>query len=100
MHKMLFDVEMTDGTIHQDVRAILADQIKYSEVRARHKWPAMQNDPLRAMAFIAYAAMTRTGLYDAQKGFDDFTNDVAQLEMDESEETAPFMTGLDGASQS
>lgn len=82
IQKVLLDIEMIDGTVHENVRAILADMIRYSDVAQRHKWRSMEDDPIRAGAFLAYAAMTRTGLYDANKGFDDFTNDVAMVSTD------------------
>lgn len=82
MQKVLVDVEMMDGTVHEDIRVILADMIRYSDVAQRHKWRSMEDDPIRGGAFLAYAAMTRMGIYDANKGFDDFTNDVAMVSAD------------------
>lgn len=78
--KLLLDVEMIDGTIHENVRVILADMIRHSETAQRHKWPtSIEADQVRATAFYAYAAMTRTGLYDSNRGFDEFCNDVAMI---------------------
>jgi hypothetical protein len=82
IQKIMMDVEMMDGTVHENIRPILADMIKYSDVAQRHKWRGMEEDPIRAGAFLAYAAMTRTGLYDANTGFDQFTNDVAMVYAD------------------
>lgn len=82
IQKIMLDVEMMDGTVHENIRPILADMIKYSDVAQRHKWRGMEDDPIRAGAFLAYAAMTRTGLYDANTGFDQFTNDVAMVYAD------------------
>lgn len=82
MQKVLVDVEMMDGTVHEDVRVILADMIRYSDVAQRHKWRSLEDDPIRGGAFLAYAAMTRMGIYDSNKGFDDFTNDVAMVSAD------------------
>lgn len=82
MQKVLVDVEMMDGTVHEDIRVILADMIRYSDVAQRHKWRSLEDDPIRGGAFLAYAAMTRMGIYDSNKGFDDFTNDVAMVSAD------------------
>lgn len=82
IQKIMLDVEMLDGTVHENIRPILADMIKYSDVAQRHKWRGMEDDPIRAGAFLAYAAMTRTGMYDANTGFDQFTSDVAMVYAD------------------
>ena len=82
MQKVLVDVEMMDGTVHEDIRGILADMIRYSDVAQRHKWRSLEDDPIRGGAFLAYAAMTRMGIYDSNKGFDEFTNDVAMVSAD------------------
>lgn len=96
IQKILLDVEMMDGTVHENIRPILADMIRYSDVAQRHKWRGMEEDPIRAGAFLAYAAMTRTGAYDANKGFDDFTADVAMVYTDfgdSPESTEPMTPG-------
>lgn len=82
MQKILVDVEMLDGTEHTDVRVILADMLRYSDTAQRHKWPNMQTDMLRAGAFMAFAAMQRTGLFPVESGFDAFTNQVAMVAAD------------------
>lgn len=88
MPKMLIDVEMIDGTVHKDVRIVLADMIRHAEVAQRHKWPtSIADDQIRATAFMAYAAMTRLGLYDKNRGFDEFSTEVAMVYADDSEET-------------
>lgn len=89
MQKITVNVEMIDGTEHNDVRVILADMIRYSDVAQRHKWPSLEDDPIRAGAFMGYAAMTRLGLYDKTRGFDDFVNDVAMVSADFGDELEP-----------
>ena len=96
IQKIMLDVEMMDGTVHENIRPILADMIRYSDVSQRHKWRGMEDDPIRAGAFLAYAAMTRTGVYDANKGFDEFTGDVAMVYTDfgdSPESTEPMTPG-------
>lgn len=82
IQKITVDVEMIDGTVHEDVRVILADMIRYSDVARRHKWGVLEEDPIRAGAFMAFAAMSRLGLYDENRGFDAFTTDVAMVSAD------------------
>ena len=96
IQKIMLDVEMMDGTVHENIRPILADMIRYSDVAQRHKWRGMEDYPIRGGAFLAYAAMTRTGVYDANKGFDDFTADVAMVYTDfgdSPESTEPMTPG-------
>lgn len=97
MQKILLDVEMLDGTIHEDIRVILADMIRHSEVAQRHGWPSIDNDQIRGGAFLAYAAMTRTELYPKDRGFDDFVNEVAMVSADFGEEVDPTQTATPGA---
>ncbi|MDK4334026.1 hypothetical protein [Corynebacterium accolens] len=90
MQKITVDVEMIDGTEHNDVRVILADMIRYSDVAQRHKWPELEKDPIRAGAFMGYAAMTRLGLYESTRGFDEFVNDVAMVSADFGDAVDPI----------
>lgn len=92
MQKITVDVEMIDGTEHNDVRVILADMIRYSDVAQRHKWASLEDDPIRAGAFMGYAAMTRLGLYEPTRGFDEFVNDVAMVSADFGETVNPTPT--------
>lgn len=89
MQRMKLDVEMLDGTIHKDVTVLLCDVIRHSDVSRRHKWGSVQEDSVRAVAFMAYAAMVRTGLYNGDKGFDEFVNEVAWIEQEDVEAVDP-----------
>lgn len=89
MQKITADVEMIDGTVHEDVRIIMADLIRYEDVAKMHKWGSLQAAPVRGQCFAAYAAMTRQGLYDSTKGFDEFLNDCATVMADFGDELNP-----------
>ncbi|RAV33530.1 hypothetical protein [Corynebacterium heidelbergense] len=91
MQKITADIEMMDGTEHKDVRIILADMIRYEEVAKRHKWGGLQDNPITAQSFMAYAAMTRTGVYDPNKGFDEFVTECAGVMADFGDELPPTM---------
>ena len=77
---------MLNGDLYEDIQIIYADMMEYSTVARRHKWPSAEEDQLRAIGYWAYAALKRTGRYDLNKGFDDFT---AEVEMMSSEEVTP-----------
>lgn len=89
MNRLTATVEMNDGTIHENLQINLKDQIRYSDVRVRHKWPSMEEDPIRFGSFLAYAAMTRLGLYDATKGFDEFVDDALAVDMNTGDALDP-----------
>jgi len=89
MQKITVDVEMADGTEFTGLRVVMKDMIRYSDVRARHKWPLMEEDQLRFAAFLGYAAMTRLGHYDATKGFDEFQDDCLMVAGDFGDELPP-----------
>lgn len=80
MQKIWLDVEMLDGTMHENVRIILADIIDYSDTARRHGWGTIEDDQIRATAFMAYAALGRMGYIDRTTyGFDEFVSDVAMV---------------------
>lgn len=97
MQRIVVDVEMIDGRKYEKVRVFLADMIRYSDVARRHKWGSMEEDTIRAISFMAYAAMVRTGLYDGDKGFDEFAAEVAWIENEESEPVDPTQAAIHGA---
>lgn len=89
MQKITVSVEMADGTVHENLRVVLKDQIRFGDVRAKHNWPSMEEDPMRFGAFLAYAAMTRLGLYPPERGFDEWVDDVAWVDADMGAELDP-----------
>lgn len=72
IQRIILDVAMLDGTEHTDVAVVVADRMKLSEVARRHKWGGLDTDPDRGMTFLAYAALSRRGLFSGT--FDDFVN--------------------------
>ena len=73
--RLILDVEMVDGTVHEDVSTTLADQVLYSTTRNKHKWPTLQEDPTMFINFIAYAAMKRENRFTGT--WDEFCNQCA-----------------------
>jgi hypothetical protein len=67
-------VELADGTIHTDIRVINPDRLRYGETAQRHKWPSptVKNEvgtiPILDYedTFLAWAALTRLGLYSGK----------------------------------
>lgn len=88
MHKMIVDVEMTDGTIHKDVTLILADQVAYSTVRQRHKWPTLEEDMLLGANFMTYHALTRLVLFVGN--WDQFCEQCVIVSSHDVEEVEPI----------
>lgn len=88
VQRLTVTVEMVDGTVHEDVKPILADQTKYSQIRMKHKgWPSPQDDPMLYAAVQAWAFLKRTGAYPGS--WDDFQTDCASLDIKGSDEVDP-----------
>lgn len=63
MQQFILDILMTDGTRHEGLRAIVADQVLYSSVARKHEWGSPQEDQLLFQNFLAYAVAKRTGVF-------------------------------------
>lgn len=86
--RMILDVEMEDGTLHEGIKTNIADQMLYAKKAKMEKWGSVSDDPLTFINFMAWAALHRLGLYD--KGFNDFVNDAgAVAPADEGDEILP-----------
>ena len=88
MKAITVNVLMNDGTEYREVTTILADQVAFSTIRQRHKWPTMEEDPLLFGSFIAYKAMQRTGRFEGS--WDAFTEAVAAVDADDPTEVDPI----------
>lgn len=73
--RLILDVEMVDGSVHEGVSTTLADQVLYSTTRAKHKWPTLQEDPTLFINFLAFAAMKREQRFSGT--WDEFCNQCA-----------------------
>lgn len=80
--KITVDIEMLDGTEHENIRVVSADLMRHAEVSRRHKWGSLEEDGMRAQIFLGYAALTRLGHYPKDKGFDEFVEDNAMVMAD------------------
>lgn len=99
MNKILLDIEMVDGTVYEDVRIILADMIAYSDTARRHGWGSLEDDKIRAMAFMSYAALGRLGKLDRMTyGFEQFTQDCAMVSGDFGDAVDPTPSTTQGDS--
>src|SRR5699024_10927734 len=81
---MTANVLMVDGTEHRDVRITMADKIAYSETRGRHNWPKVEEDPFRFLAFVAFAALRRTGKVSG--GFNAFVDQLADVDLPDDDD--------------
>ena len=59
---------MSDGTIHERIRIILADQLRYEHTAEIEGWTPEQQ--VTSGAFVTWAALKRLHLYDG--AFDQF----------------------------
>lgn len=99
MQKITVDVEMLDGTVHEDVRIIMADLMAYSDTARKHGWGSIQDDEIRSQAFLAYAALGRIGKIDRTTyGFNDFINDCAMVYADFGDDVDPTQPATQGDS--
>lgn len=72
--RISLDIEMADGTVHEDVKVTIADQMLYAKKARMEKWGSMQEDMMSALIFLGFAALYRLGIYT--KGFNDFLVDA------------------------
>ena len=61
MRKAMSTVEMEDGTIHGPVRILYIDKLKCERAARNNQWD-MQTDEITLSGFLAWAALTRTGV--------------------------------------
>lgn len=85
--RLILDIEMLDGTVHEDVTTTIADQVLYSKTRQKHNWPGIQDDPTLFMNFLAYAALKRIGKFTGT--WDEFANQCAGIGEAGSEDLDP-----------
>lgn len=87
IQRMVLDVEMEDGTVHTGIKTNIADQMLYSRKSKMEKWGSVSDDPLTFLNFMAFAALSRLGLYP--KGWNEFINDAAAVGDSGSEDISP-----------
>ncbi|MBF6483842.1 hypothetical protein IU431_06680 [Nocardia otitidiscaviarum] len=80
-------VAMLDGTEHQNIPTIVADEMLYASTRRRLKWDPPQDDPITFNNFMGYAALRRSGAFSGS--FDDFERAAAKVVLEEGEPVDP-----------
>ena len=66
-------VTLTINGEKHDVTVRPIDHIRSSDTARKHHWPVNpEDDPIRAMYFLAFAAAQRSGIWPQEKGFDAF----------------------------
>lgn len=86
IQRIIIDARMLDGTEHTGVIVTTADRMKLAATARRHKWGTLQDDPDRSITFLAWAALSRNGLYP--RDFDTFVNESETI-------TAPDVVDVD-----
>nr|DAT72610.1 MAG TPA: hypothetical protein [Caudoviricetes sp.] len=69
-------VEMEDGTIHGPVRILYIDKLKCERAARNNQWD-MQTDEITLSGFLAWAALTRTGVVTMP--YEEFIESVADV---------------------
>lgn len=67
-------VELADGTVHEDIRIIAADTVRYEETAQRNRWPSLVVKDGSGTTphldhkerFEIWCALRRLGLYDGK----------------------------------
>lgn len=66
-------VTLTINGENHDVTIRPIDHIRYSDSARKHHWPVNpEDDPIRAMYFLSFAAAQRSGIWPKEKGFESF----------------------------
>ena len=100
--RTLATIEMADGTVHQDVRIINPDLLRYRETAQKHGWPALNvKDGTGTVphldyeeTFTAWAALRRLGLYTGTwETFKDSECVAIATETEEVDPTTPSAAG-------
>lgn len=76
MRKAMTTVEMEDGTIHGPVRILYIDKLKCERAARNNQWD-MQTDEITLSGFLAWAALTRTGVITMP--YEEFIESVADV---------------------
>lgn len=90
IQRIIIDVAMIDGTEHTGVVVTTADRMKLAATARRHKWGTLQDDPDRSITFLAWAALTRRGVFSGT--WDDFVNQSETVTSPEAEDVPPTVT--------
>lgn len=78
MEKQIVAVEMANGDTHM-FRITYSDKMSYETTANKHHWGPIQDSPIRAQAFMTYAAMKREGLTPAETGFNEWLDTVVDI---------------------
>lgn len=76
MRKAMSTVEMEDGTIYGPVRILYIDKLKCERAARNNGWN-MQTDEITLSGFLAWAALTRTGVITMP--YEEFVEAIADV---------------------
>lgn len=78
------NVELNDGTVHEDVRVTYADRIRYENTAKARGWNP-EKQPMTGAGFLAWAALQRAGKFAGT--FDEFREQVVDVQLDDTADT-------------
>lgn len=88
--RIILDVLMNDGTLHEGVVITTADRIKSESVGRRQKWGSIEESQQTYSTFWAYAALARLGLFSGS--FEDFVNQNELVTGQDGDDVDPTVT--------
>lgn len=74
------NVELTNGTTHEDVRITYADRLSLEKTMKAQGWNG-EKQPFTTSGFLAWAALSRLGLYEGD--YRTFLTAVLDIQLDD-----------------
>ncbi|NHP18429.1 hypothetical protein G8767_33480 [Rhodococcus sp. IC4_135] len=87
VQRIIVNVEMEDGTVHENVKTNISDQMKTAAMQRKQKWGSAVEDPVSFTNYITFIALYRQGLFTGS--WEAFCNEAAAIEQVETEDIDP-----------
>src|SRR5690349_14662754 len=76
MPKMLLDVELADGTTHEDLAITNRCLVEFDFERSKLQWPKAEDSPFLWLTFLAYRQLVHNGAVEPSVKFKTFREDM------------------------
>lgn len=87
-------VELADGTVVGPVRVIFADKLRLERTARASNWD-ISRDEFRVQSFLAWAALNRTGDLAEGVGYEQFLEQLIDIQFDANSEADEDPTTAD-----
>lgn len=88
MRKQYATFELTDGTVAGPFRVIFADKVALERAARANGWD-MNAEFTKVNSLLAWSAAKREGAIPADLAYDDFTDQIIDLRIDDSADVDP-----------